>query len=59
MAKDGMTKPRGGLLLKMCWPDGEDSMSSGPRTVIDVSICGVDAAPKVIYVNESGGVMPL
>ena len=34
-------------------------MSSSPQIVIDVSMCGADAAPKVGYMNESGGAMPL
>ena len=34
-------------------------MSLGPRTVVDVSICGAGATPKVGYVNESGGVTHL
>ena len=59
MAKDYMTKPRGGSYLKMCWPSGEDSMSSGPRTMVDVSMCGAGAAPKVGYMNGSGGATPL
>ena len=34
-------------------------MSLGPRTVVDVSMCGADVAPKVGYMNESGGATPL
>ena len=34
-------------------------MSSGPRTVVDVNMCGAGATPKVGYMNGSGGVMPL
>ena len=34
-------------------------MSSGPGTVVDVNMCGAGAAPKVEYMNESGGAMPL
>ena len=34
-------------------------MSSSPRTVVDVSMCGAGAALKVGYMNESGGAMPL
>ena len=30
-------------------------MSLGPRSVVDVSICGTGATPKVGYVNGSGG----
>ena len=59
MAKGGMTKPQGGSLLKMCWPNGEDSMSSGPRTVVDVSMCKAGATSKVGYMNGSGGATPL
>ena len=59
MAKGGMTKPRGGSLLKMCWSSGEDSMSSSPRTVVDVGMCGAGATPKVGYMNESDGATPL
>ena len=59
MAKDGLEKPRGGSYLKMCCPNGEDNMSSSPRAMVDVSMCGEGAAPKVGYVNESDGAMPL
>ena len=34
-------------------------MSLGPRTVVDVNMCGASVAPKVGYMNGSGGVMPL
>ena len=34
-------------------------MSSGPRTVVDVSMCGADVAPKVGYMNGSEGATPL
>ena len=34
-------------------------MSSGPRTMVDVSMCGAGAAPKVGYMNGSGGATPL
>ena len=34
-------------------------MSSSPRTVVDVSMCGAGAAPEVGYMNISDGVMPL
>ena len=34
-------------------------MSSGPRIVVDVSMCKAGAAPKIGYMNESGGAMPL
>ena len=34
-------------------------MSSGPRTIVDVSMCGAGAAPKVGYMNGSGGAMPM
>ena len=44
MEKDGMTNPRGGSYLKMCWPNGEYSMSSGPWIVVNVSMCGAGAA---------------
>ena len=43
----------------MCWPSGEDNLSLGPRTVVDVSMCGVGATSKVGYMNESGGATPL
>ena len=33
-------------------------MSLGPRTVVDVSMCGVGATPKVGYTNKSGGATP-
>ena len=36
MAKDGMTKPRGCSLLKMCCSSREDNMSLGPQIVVDV-----------------------
>ena len=34
-------------------------MSSGPRTVVDVGMCGAGAAPKVGYMNGSDSAMPL
>ena len=34
-------------------------MSSGLRTVVDVSMCKAGAAPKVGYMNGSGGATPL
>ena len=34
-------------------------MSSSPRAVVEVSMCGVSAAPKVGYMNGSDGVTPL
>ena len=34
-------------------------MSSGPRTVVHVSIYGASAALKVGYMNENDGAMPL
>ena len=34
-------------------------MSSGPWTVVDVSISGAGAAPKVGYMNRSDGATPL
>ena len=34
-------------------------MSSGPRTVVDVSMCEASATPKVGYMNGSSGVTPL
>ena len=34
-------------------------MSSGHRTVVDVSMCGVGATSKVGYMNGSGGATPL
>ena len=34
-------------------------MSSGPRTVVDVSMCGAGATPKVGYMNRSGGAKAL
>ena len=34
-------------------------MSSSPRTMVDVSMCGVGAALKVGYMNGSGGATPL
>ena len=34
-------------------------MSLGPRTVVDISICGAGVAPKVGYMNGSGGTAPL
>ena len=33
-------------------------MSSGPRTVVDRSMCWAGAAPKVGCMNESGGAKP-
>ena len=43
----------------MCWPNGEDSMSSGPRTVVGAGIYEAGAAPNVGYTNVSNGVAPL
>ena len=34
-------------------------MSLGPRIVVDVSMCRVGAAPKVGYMNGTGGATPL
>ena len=34
-------------------------MSSGPRTMVDLSMCAVGAAPKVGYMNGSEGGTPL
>ena len=34
-------------------------MSSSPRTVVDVGMCGVGETLKVGYMNESDGAMPL
>ena len=34
-------------------------MSSSPRTVVDVGMCGAGAAPKVGYMNGSDGATPL
>ena len=34
-------------------------MSSGSRTVVDVSMCGAGVAPKVGYMHGSGGTAPL
>ena len=34
-------------------------MSLGPRTVVDVSMCGAGVALKVGYMNGSGGTTPL
>ena len=34
-------------------------MSSSPRTVVDVSMCGVGTALKIGYMNGSGGATPL
>ena len=43
----------------MCWPNGEDSISSGPRIAVGAGIYEVGAAPKVGYPNGSDGVAPL
>ena len=59
MAKDSTTKPQGGSYLKMCWISREDSMSSSPLTVVDVSMYRAGANPKVGYVNGSDGAAPL
>ena len=59
MAKDSMTKPWGDSELKTCWPNGEDSMSSGPWIVVGVSMFEAGVAPKVGYMNGSGGATPL
>ena len=34
-------------------------MSSGPRTVVDVSMCGAVVASKVGYMNGSDGATPI
>ena len=34
-------------------------MSSSPRTMVDVSMCGAVVAPKVGYMNGSDGATPL
>ena len=34
-------------------------MSSGPQTMVEVSMCGVGVAPKVRYMNGSDGATPL
>ena len=59
MEKDGMTKPHGSSYRKMCWPNGEDNMSSGSRTTMDVGMYGAGAAPKVGYANVNDGATPL
>ena len=43
----------------MCWPNGEDNISSSPRTAVGVGIYGAGAAPKVGYPNGSDGAAPL
>ena len=43
----------------MCWPNGEDIISSGPRTVVGVGIYGASVAPKVGYPNGSDDAAPL
>ena len=43
----------------MCWPNGEDNISYGPRTAVGAGIYGVGVAPKVGYPNGSDGVAPL
>ena len=53
LANEGMTKP-----LRMCWPNGEDMISSSPRTAACVGIYGAGAAPKVGYPNGSDGAAP-
>ena len=59
MANDGMTKPRDGSWLKMCWPNREDNISYGPRTVIGAGIYEAGATPKVGYLNRSDCAAPL
>ena len=59
MANDGKTKPCGGSQLKMYWPNGEDSMSSGPRTVVGAGMYGAGVTPKVGYTNGSDDATPL
>ena len=59
MAKDDMTKPRGGSYLKMCWHSREDNMSSGPWTMVEASTYGTGAAPQVGYMNGNDGAKPL
>ena len=43
----------------MCWPNGEDNMSSSPRTLVGAGMYGASAASKVGYTNESDGATPL
>ena len=43
----------------MCWPNGEDSISSGPRIAVGSCIYEAVAAPKAGYPNGSDGVAPL
>ena len=59
MANDGMTKPRSGSYPRMCWPNGEDSLSSGPRTIVDAGMYGAGAASNVGYTNKNDGATPL
>ena len=39
----------------MCLPNGEDSTSSGPRTVVDAGMYRASASPKVGYTNGNNG----
>ena len=43
----------------MCWPNGEDNISSGPRIEVSAGIYGVGPALNVGYPNGSDGVAPL
>ena len=43
----------------MCWPNGVDNISSGPRIELGAGIYRAGLAPKVGYPNGSDGVAPL
>ena len=58
MANGGMEKQWGGSLFRMCFRNGDDSMSSGPRTAVGTNIYGTGAAPKARYLNGSDGATP-
>ena len=42
----------------ICYPNGDDNMSSGPRTTVGMGINGTGAVPKAGYPNGSGGAAP-
>ena len=42
----------------MCCPNGDDSISSGPRTTVGTSIKGTGAASKAGCLNGSNGAVP-
>ena len=42
----------------MCCPNGDDNMSSGPRTAVGAGINGIGVTPKAGYPNGSDSATP-